>query len=420
MTQYVKRFKEIKNRCFSLTISEVDLADLCFRGLRSSIREKIEGHDYYSVAQVQIRACMTEYRMNKEKENFKSRRSNIHALEYDSDNSTDSDNDVYVAEFVWPSSKKRTLSCPSLKPAQKNRQDEAEFTFDVSKGDRIFDELHKLGHIKISHVIPPVDELKKRAYCKFHNSYSHATNDCNVFRRQIQSAINEGRLKFHDMEVMKNPFPVNTMDLQQPKVLVRPHQAESTKGKNVLIGEEKPALVGKTLVREVTCEKSVDGKTMLKVTLKASQPGGQGSVATPELQSSGLPVQQAIQPAATGGLTDPPSQAVRPPATGGPTARPHGRSKMIVPKRPETGTWKMNVAKNKGAEIKPKVTFDMLFDKYSKQKAVPSGRPLNKRMRSPPRQERPMTPPRDTQRQRSEMWVPPTNPTPVWDDNGVM
>ena len=79
---------------------------------------------------------MTEYRMNKENENFKSRRSNIHALEYDSDNSTD--NDVYVAEFVWPSSKKNALSCPSLKPAQKNQQDEVKFTFDVSKGDRIF------------------------------------------------------------------------------------------------------------------------------------------------------------------------------------------------------------------------------------------------------------------------------------------
>ncbi|HET7713776.1 MAG TPA: hypothetical protein VFK94_05970, partial [Patescibacteria group bacterium] len=78
------------------------------------------------------------------------------------------------------------------------------------------------------------------------------------------------------------------------------------------------------------------------------------------------------------------------------------------------------MAKNKGAEIKPKVTFDMLFDKYSKQKAVPGDRPLRKRMRSPPRQERPMTPPRDTQRLRSEMWVPPTNPAPVWDDNGVM
>ena len=44
------------------------------------------------------------------------------------------------------------------------------FTFDVSKCDRIFDELLRLGHIKINHVIPPLEELKRRAYCKFHNS----------------------------------------------------------------------------------------------------------------------------------------------------------------------------------------------------------------------------------------------------------
>ena len=57
------------------------------------------------------------------------------------------------------------------------------FTFDVSKCDHIFDELNKLGHIKLSHVIPPLEELKRRAYCKWHNLFSHATNNCNVFRK---------------------------------------------------------------------------------------------------------------------------------------------------------------------------------------------------------------------------------------------
>jgi hypothetical protein len=69
----------------------------------------------------------------------------------------------------------------------------------------------------MSHTIPPIDQLKRRAYCKFHNSFSHATNDCNTFRWQIQSAIDEGRLKFHEMQVDKNPFPnnafVNTLEL---------------------------------------------------------------------------------------------------------------------------------------------------------------------------------------------------------------
>jgi hypothetical protein len=51
---------------------------------------------------------------------------------------------------------------------------------------------------------------------------------------------------------------------------------------------------------------------------------------------------------------------------------------MLVPKRPEIGNWKLNVAKNQGSVAKPKVTFDMLFDKYSKQKAVTSDRPVKK------------------------------------------
>jgi hypothetical protein len=51
---------------------------------------------------------------------------------------------------------------------------------------------------------------------------------------------------------------------------------------------------------------------------------------------------------------------------------------MLKPKRPEIGNWKLNVAKNQRSVPKPKVTFDMLFDKYSKQKDVTSDRPLKK------------------------------------------
>jgi len=104
------------------------------------------------------------------------------------------------------------------------------FTFDVSKCDRIFDELLRLWHLKITHVIPPLEELKRRAYCKFRNSSSHATNDCNVFRRQVQSAINERRLTFPEMKIDKALFPVHTIDLSNAKVLIRPNQDEGAKG----------------------------------------------------------------------------------------------------------------------------------------------------------------------------------------------
>jgi hypothetical protein len=72
------------------------------------------------------------------------------------------------------------------------------------------------------------------------NSYSHAINDCNVFHRHVQSAINEGQLKFVEspqMKLDKDPFPanMNTIELDGKNVLVRPSQAESTKGKEVVI-----------------------------------------------------------------------------------------------------------------------------------------------------------------------------------------
>jgi hypothetical protein len=81
----------------------MDLADICLKGLRPSIRDKIEGSDFLSVAQVQVRALVAENRMNKEKDNFKSRRSNVHIIDYDSNSSNDSDKEVYAAEFFWPS-----------------------------------------------------------------------------------------------------------------------------------------------------------------------------------------------------------------------------------------------------------------------------------------------------------------------------
>ena len=115
----------------------------------------------------------------------------VYVLGCESNCSDDKENNVYVAEFAWPTNNK-SCTCGSLKPIQKNRQDNIKFTFDVSKCDRIFYELNRLGYIKLSHAIPPLEELKRRAYCKWHISFSHAPNDCNVFRRQIQSAVNEG------------------------------------------------------------------------------------------------------------------------------------------------------------------------------------------------------------------------------------
>jgi hypothetical protein len=130
--------------------------------------------------------------------------------------------------------------------------------------------------IKINHTVPSTDELKCRAYCKWHNSFSYATNDCNVFRRQIQSAINEGRLKFQEMQVDTEPFPMNMIDFEGKRILVRPNTADKGKGKEIIIGNAREADRNhKISCRKVVAEKTPDGRETLKVTITTSSDGGQ-------------------------------------------------------------------------------------------------------------------------------------------------
>jgi len=90
--------------------------------------------------------------------------------------------------------------------------DEKSYDFDVTKLDKLFDFLLEKGQIKLpaNHVILPPDQLKNKKFCKFHNTTSHSTNECRIFRQHIQRAIQQGKLKFdtpRKMKVDDNPFP---------------------------------------------------------------------------------------------------------------------------------------------------------------------------------------------------------------------
>ena len=86
------------------------------------------------------------------------------------------------------------------------------------------------------------------------------------------------------------------------KVLIRPEQVEGAKGKNIIIGETRPKNINdKIQVREVTMEKTPDGMESLKITVKASRPGGQESSS----QDTSGPAAQArpVRPVASTGQT---------------------------------------------------------------------------------------------------------------------
>ena len=107
-------------------LSEEDLVDLALAGLHSSCKEKLDGLSFYSLNQLQVRALGQETKFKKAKDTYKSHRLNTHIVEYDSNPSDDEDKEVYATEFVWPTAA-RPCSCASLKPTQKNRQEEMKF-----------------------------------------------------------------------------------------------------------------------------------------------------------------------------------------------------------------------------------------------------------------------------------------------------
>jgi hypothetical protein len=99
-----------------------------------------------------------------------------------------------VCVIKWVDTPKdKLISCSFLKP-NPDRKDEIKYTFDVSKCDKLFNVLVKGGVIRLTegYVIPMPYQITKRKYCKWHDSYSHTTNECNYFRRQVQSALNDG------------------------------------------------------------------------------------------------------------------------------------------------------------------------------------------------------------------------------------
>ncbi|KAK1653137.1 hypothetical protein QYE76_070942 [Lolium multiflorum] len=74
------------------------------------------------------------------------------------------------------------VSCKWVKPQGPPKG----FDFDVTKAEQIFDLLLKEKQLKLpeGHKIPTVQELNGKPYRKWHNTFTHATNDRRVWRQQ--------------------------------------------------------------------------------------------------------------------------------------------------------------------------------------------------------------------------------------------
>nr|ABF97755.1 retrotransposon protein, putative, unclassified [Oryza sativa Japonica Group] len=189
MQDYIQRFREMRNKCYSLSLTDAQLADLAFQGMIAPIREKFSSQDFDSLTHLAQKVTLHEQRFAKARKSFK-KVNHVCPYIYKSD---DDDDDSEVATAEWVRSKK-VIPCQWVK----------------SSGKREI-------QLPAGHTIPSAEELGKRRYCKWYNSGAHSTNDCKVFRQQIQAAIEGGKIKFDDskkpMKVDGNPFPVNMVHI---------------------------------------------------------------------------------------------------------------------------------------------------------------------------------------------------------------
>jgi hypothetical protein len=214
VTAFIQRFREVRNKCYSLTLNDAQLAKLALQGLLPHIKEKYASQEFESLTQLLHRMSNQDVRPYEQKRNFQKR---VAYVEY---SNTEEETEIGLAEWI----RNKTLMTMPY-----GKEEAPKFGFDLTKADKIFDLLLQEGQIKLSqyHIIPSADELKKIRYCKWHNATSHSTNDCKIFRQQIQTTIVQGRLKFEipkkPSKPMKNdqhPFPTNMVEVNgKAKVL---------------------------------------------------------------------------------------------------------------------------------------------------------------------------------------------------------
>jgi hypothetical protein len=133
---YLRWFREVRNRCYNLTIAEKHLADLAFAGLTPYLRDKLDGQEFSDTNRLLQRvlpyvncAKSSQFRdsANKDKEKH-----HINFMDEE-------------AEWVEKCGHK-PIKCSFLKP-NGGRREEMRYTFDVSKCDCLFDLLLRGGVI---------------------------------------------------------------------------------------------------------------------------------------------------------------------------------------------------------------------------------------------------------------------------------
>jgi hypothetical protein len=185
VAEYIRRFREVKNRCYSTRISEKEAVELASLGLLKPIRDLAFQLEFTSLAHLVQKLTTHEQR---HPELYQDKFKHLVAL-VDAEEAEDPKEEQEVAVAEWTRGA-NPVSCKWVKQTGPAKG----FDFDVSKVEQIFDLLLKEKQLKFleGYKPPTAQELKGKSYCKWHDSFTHSTSNCKELRRHIQSAIEQG------------------------------------------------------------------------------------------------------------------------------------------------------------------------------------------------------------------------------------
>ena len=93
---FIQRFRDVKNRCFSLVLSDQQLAKVAFQGLLPHIKEKYASQEFYSISQMVHKMTGEIKPYEQRRNNFQKKVSFIDSLD-----ASDSDDDQMVGSTEW-------------------------------------------------------------------------------------------------------------------------------------------------------------------------------------------------------------------------------------------------------------------------------------------------------------------------------
>ena len=134
MSEYIQRFREVKNRCYSSRITEKEAVDLAILGLAKPIKDAAFQLEFTSLAHlVQKLTAYEHYHLELYQEKFKRHVNMAQAGDYDD---SGEEQEVAVVEWTWGAN---PVPCKWVKQQGLVK----DFDFDVTKAEQIFDLLLK-------------------------------------------------------------------------------------------------------------------------------------------------------------------------------------------------------------------------------------------------------------------------------------